>query len=64
MVTPKMERSLSGFLHGAERRLTGRQAQRAKNGEWYYPSLVGAMRGAGLTDILKSTANSQNTVAQ
>ena len=30
VVTPKMERALSGFLHGAARRLTGRQARRAK----------------------------------
>ena len=32
VVTPKMERVLSGFLHGAARRLTGRQSQRGKNG--------------------------------
>ena len=42
VVTPKMERALSGFLNGAARRLTGRQAWRGKNGEWYYPSLEGA----------------------
>ena len=64
VVTPNMERALSGFLHGAARRLTGRQARRANNGEWYYPSLEGAMREAGLTDIRKSIANRQNTVAQ
>ena len=64
VVTPKMERALSGFLHGAARRLTGRQAWRAKNGEWYYPSLVGAMWEAGMTDIRKSIANRQNTVVQ
>ena len=64
VVTPKMERALRGFLHGAVRRLTGRQARRAKNGEWYYPSLEGAMREAGLTDIRKSIATRQNTVAQ
>ena len=64
VVTPKMERALSGFLHGAARRLTGRQARRAKNGEWYYPSLEGSMREAGLTDIRKSIANRHNTVAQ
>ena len=64
VVTPNMERALSGFLHGAARRLTGRQGRRAKNGGWYYPSLEGAMREAGLTDIRKSIANSQNTVAQ
>ena len=59
-----MERALSGFLHGAARRLTGRQARRGKNGEWYYPSIEGAMREAGLTDIRKSIADRQNTVAQ
>ena len=64
VVTPNMDRSLSGFLHGAARRLTGRQAQRERDGEWYYPSLEGAMREAGLTDIRKSTQNRQNTVAQ
>ena len=64
VVTPKMERALSGFLHGAARRLTRRQARRGKNGEWYYPSLEGDIREAGLTDIRKSIANRQNTVAQ
>ena len=39
LVTPKMERALSAFLHGEARRLTGRQAQREKDGEWHYPSL-------------------------
>ena len=62
VVTPKMERSLSGFIHGAARRLTGRQAQRANDGDWYYPSPEGAMREAGLTDIRTSIANRQNTV--
>ena len=33
VVTPKLERALSAFLHGAARRLTGRQAQREKDGE-------------------------------
>ena len=64
VVTPWMERALSGFLHGAARRLTGRQARRGKNGTWHYPSLEGSMREAELTDIGKSIANRQNTVAQ
>ena len=33
VVTPKSERALSGFLHGAARQLTGRQARRGENGE-------------------------------
>ena len=59
-----MERALSGFLHGAARSLTGRQARRGRNGAWHYLSLEGAMREAGLTEIGKSIANRQNTVAQ
>ena len=64
VVTPRMQRALSGFLHGAARRLTGRQARRGRNGKWHYPSLEGAMREAGLTDVGKSISNRQNTVAQ
>ena len=64
VVTPKMERALSAFLHGAARRLTGRQPRREKDGEWKYPSLEGAMEEAGLTDIRTSILRRQNTVAQ
>ena len=64
VVTPRMERALSGFLHGAARRLTGRQSRRGRNGAWHYPSLEGAMWEAGLTEIGNSIANRQNTVAQ
>ena len=44
VVTPKMERALSGFLQRAARRLTERQARREKDGDWHYPSLEGAMQ--------------------
>ena len=64
VVTPKMERVLSAFLHGAARRLTGRQSQREKDGEWHYPSLEGDMKEAGLTDIRTSILRRQNTVTQ
>ena len=64
VVTPKMEQALSAFLHGAARQLTGRQARRDKDGEWHYPSLEGAMKEAGLTDIRTSILRRQNTVAQ
>ena len=43
VVTPKMERALSAFLHGAARRLNGRQPRREKDREWQYPSLEGDM---------------------
>ena len=45
VVTPRMERALSGFLHRAARRLTGRQARRGRNGTWHYPSLEGGHAG-------------------
>ena len=64
VVTLKMEWALSAFLHGAARRLTGRQAWREKDGDWHYPSLEGAMKEAGLTDIRTYILRRQNTVAQ
>ena len=64
VVTPKMERALSAFLHGAARRLTGRQPQMEKDGDWHYPSLEGAMKETGLTNIRTSIMRRQNTVAQ
>ena len=64
VVTPKMERALSAFLHGAARRITWRQARRDKDGDWHYPSLEGAMKEVGLTYIRTSILKRQNTVAQ
>ena len=64
VVTPKMERALSAFIHGAARRITGRQPRRGKDWEWQYPSLEGAMEEAGLTDIRTSIQRSQNTFAK
>ena len=59
-----MERALITFLHGAARRLTGRQPRRGRDGKWNYPSLEGAMKEAGLTEIHKSIQRRQTTVAQ
>ena len=58
-----MERALSAFIHGAERRLTGRQPRKGRDGKGHYPSLEGAMKEAGLTDVHTSTHRRQNTVA-
>ena len=44
VVSPRMERAMSAFVHGAARRTTGRQPQRGRDGKWFYPSLVGAMK--------------------
>ena len=51
VVSPIMERALSTFIHGAARRLTGRQPRRGRDRKWFYPSLEGAMKETGLTDV-------------
>ena len=63
VVSPMMERAMSSFLHGAARRLTGRQPRRGRDEKWHYPSLEGAMKEVGLTDIRTSIQRRQNTVA-
>ena len=57
MLTPQIERALDIFMHGATRRITGRQPRRGWYGKWYYPSLVGGMKEAGFTEIRKSITN-------
>ena len=64
VVSPIMERALSEFIHGATRQLTGRQPRRGRDKKWSYPSLEGAMKEAGLTDVRTSINRRQNTVAQ
>ena len=64
LVSPMMEPALSAFIHGAAIRLTGRQPRRGRDGKWHYPSLEGAMKEAGLTDIRTSIQRRQKTVAQ
>ena len=46
VLTPIIERALDSFMHGSERRITGRQPRRGWDGKLYYPSLVGAMKEA------------------
>ena len=64
VLIPKIERALDSLMHGAARRLTGRQPRIGWDGKWYYPSLAGAMKEAGFTEIRKSITNRQNMVAQ
>ena len=51
VVSLMMKRALSAFIHGAARRLTGKQPRKGRDGKWHYLSLQGAMKEAGLTDI-------------
>ena len=64
VVSPRMERALSAFIHGAARRLTGRHQWRGWDGKWFYTSLEGGMKEVGLTDFRTSINRRQNTVAQ
>ena len=64
VVTPRMERALNSFIHGAERWIIGRQPQRGWEGKWFYPSLEGAMKEVGFTDVRTSINRIQNTVAK
>ena len=45
VLTPIIERELELFMHGAARRITGRQTRRGSDGKWFYPSLEGGHEG-------------------
>ena len=64
VVSPRLERALSSFVHRAARWITGRQPWRGWDGKWHYPSLVGAMEEAGFTYVRTSITKRQNTVVQ
>ena len=64
VVTPRMERALISFIHGAAIRITGRQPRRGRDGKWFYPSLEGAMKESGFQEIRTSINNRQNTVVK
>ena len=64
VLTPRIERALNSFMHGAARWITGRQLRRGWDGKWFYPSLEGAMKESGFKDIRTSINNRQNMVAQ
>ena len=64
VVSLRMERALSAFIHGAARQITGRQPRIGRDGEWFYPSLEGSMKEAGLTDVHTSINRRHNTIAQ
>ena len=64
VLTPRIERALESFMHGAARRITGNQPRRGGGGKWYYPPLREAMKEAGFEEIRKAITRRQNTVAQ
>ena len=64
VLTEKMEKALDTFQARVARKLTGRQPQGGIDGTWYYPSLAGAMKEAGIVRIRTSILWRQNMVAQ
>ena len=64
VMTPRMERELNSFMHGAARRITERKPQRGRDRKWFYPSLEGPTKEAGFKDVRTSINTRQNTVAQ
>ena len=57
VVMPRMERALNSFMHGAARRIKGRQPRRGRDGKWFYPYLEGATKEAGFKYIQTSIIN-------
>ena len=64
VLTKKMESALDAFQGRVARRLKGRQPRRGKDERWFYPSLVGALKEAGVVRVRTSVLRRQNTVAQ
>ena len=59
-----MESALEAFQGRVARKLTGRNPCRGRDGGWFYPSLAGAMKEAGIVRIRTLILPRQNTVAQ
>ena len=64
VLTKKMESALDAFQGRVARKLTGRQPCRGRDGGWFYPSLAGAMKEAGIVRIWTTILWRQNRVAQ
>ena len=64
VLTKKMESALDAFQGRVARRLIERQPRRGRDGKWFYPSLAGALKEAGVVRARTSVLRRQNTVAQ
>ena len=59
-----MESALDIFQGRVARRLKGRQPRRGRDEEWFYPSLEGALKEAGVVRARTFVLRRHNTVAQ
>ena len=64
VLTRNMESALDAFQGRVARPVTGRQPCRGRYGQWFYPSLAGAMKETGVVQIWTLILWRQNTVAQ
>ena len=64
VLTRKMESALDAFQVRVARSLTWRQPRCERDGRWFYPSLAGAMKEAGIVRIRTSILRRQNTIVQ
>ena len=64
ILTARMEKALDTFQSRVAQKITGRQPRHGIGGTWYYPSLAGAMKEAGIVWIWTSILRRQNTVAK
>ena len=64
VLTPRIERALDSFVHGAARRITGKQPRRGGGEQCTYLPLKESMREAGCEGIQKAITMRHNTVAQ
>ena len=64
VLTEKMESALDAFQGRVARRLRGRKPRRGRDGNWFYPSLAGALKEARVVRARTLFLQRQNTVAQ
>ena len=63
-MTGEMESALDVFQFRVARQPTGQQPRRGNDGKWFYPSLAGSLKEAGVVRVRTSILRRQNTVAQ
>ena len=64
VLTKKIESALDAFQGRVARRLKGQQPRQGRDGKWFYPSLSGALKEAGVVRDRTSVLRRQNTVVQ
>ena len=63
VVSPRIGRTLGGFHHMVDLRLTGMRQRRYKAGRWVYPLLDAAIIAVGLEEVEMYVLCRNNTIA-